>query len=205
MEGRTHAIGGMLAACAVAAAWQHAAERALHLGEAWPLFGAALIGSLLPDIDHPGSAFGRAVPVVSDAVSYLAGHRRGVHSLLAALAAGALAWAVGAWAAARGVPADPLLISAGLTAGYLSHLLLDALNPGGVPFFWPWGRRFGLPLTHVSGPLERLVVLPGLLVLAAVVAFAAFHKCVELPPELVAALKFAAGVAKAVAAGIAGY
>lgn len=43
------------------------------------------VGALFPDIDHPGSFIGKRVPIVSDGVRKLFGHRGIVHSLVGAI------------------------------------------------------------------------------------------------------------------------
>lgn len=84
---------------------------------------AAVLGALFPDIDTPESALGRRLPFFS---LLGGGHRGWTHSLL-----GLILFSV------------PLLfifntgIAVVFAAGYLSHLLLDMLNPAGVRIFWP--------------------------------------------------------------------
>lgn len=154
--GRTHAAGGMLSACAAVVLLRPAPSPPVLLSA----LGVGMLGALLPDIDHPQSAMGRQLPVVSDGVSLLMGHRRGVHSLLAAAVLG-----VAAWSGLRlACPGLSLLLAVSFVFGYLSHLLLDALNPEGVPFLWPFvKRRFGIPLAHTGGMMESWVVFPALM------------------------------------------
>lgn len=42
--------------------------------------------------------------------------------------------------------------------GYLSHLLADMLTPSGIPLFWPYRKRFRIPLinTKKSQQSERI-------------------------------------------------
>lgn len=97
---------------------------------------AAAAGSLLPDIDHPGSALGRRVRPLSDVVGLVLGHRGLTHSLLAALACVVAA----VWFGLR--DAD---LAVALALGYLSHLFGDWLTPSGVPLQWPNRRPFRAP------------------------------------------------------------
>lgn len=104
---------------------------------------AAIAGSLLPDIDHPGSKLGRRAPVISHAV-HLFGHRGVTHSLLFVLilaAAGYYAW----------TPAY------GLAIGAAVHIAADMLTPSGVPLFWPHGRRYSLFGFRTGGIADRLI------------------------------------------------
>lgn len=96
------------------------------------VFAVAGLGSLLPDIDHPGSVVGRRLKLVSIPVSLVFGHRGITHSLIAVVAmSAAIAWQIGSqsWIVA-------------LAIGYLTHLVGDWLTPSGVPFLWPNRRKF---------------------------------------------------------------
>lgn len=101
----------------------------------------ALLGALLPDIDHPSSIPGRMLRIISLPISKLCGHRGFTHSLLAwlLLLISCYQWLPTHW----GLSGD--LLQAFLL-GYLSHLIADMLTPSGVPFFWPLPHRFCLPL-----------------------------------------------------------
>ncbi|PTQ51909.1 MAG: Membrane-bound metal-dependent hydrolase YdjM, induced during SOS response [Hydrogenibacillus schlegelii] len=104
---------------------------------------ATVIGSLLPDIDHPGSKLGRRVPVISH-IMYLFGHRGVTHSLLFVLilaAAGHFAW----------TPAY------GLALGAAVHIAADMFTPSGVPLFWPLGRRYSLFGFRTGGVVDFLL------------------------------------------------
>lgn len=99
-----------------------------------------VLGSLLPDIDHPGSKLGRYAYPVSSVVQ----HRGFTHSLIAALI----------------LPLPAILISTRyylpLVAGYLLHLLADTLNPSGVMWLYPYKRKYSLKLANTGG-LEEVV------------------------------------------------
>ncbi|MDD9341154.1 metal-dependent hydrolase [Providencia heimbachae] len=101
----------------------------------------ALLGALLPDIDHPSSIPGRLFRIFSLPISKLCGHRGFTHSLIAwmILLISCYQWLPASW----GIPVD--LVQAFLL-GYLSHLIADMLTPSGVPLLWPLPQRFCLPL-----------------------------------------------------------
>lgn len=109
----------------------------------------AAIASLLPDIDHPGSAVGRllAFTRIPSLLEERLGHRSITHSWLFLLAAGAFLL--------------PLWIGWGLLYylsawfGILSHILLDMVNVSGVPLFWPIRTRWVFP------PVERYRIAVG--------------------------------------------
>lgn len=151
----THFLGG-----ALAGAWL--AEQA-GLGPAARLAALAAggLGGLLPDLDHPHSFVGRRAPLLSDLAYGLLGHRGAFHSLLACL----LAYLAALWLLKHSpfpAPAGKALAGA-LALGYASHLLLDALNPGGVALFWPLPWRLAAPLAESGGTLEKILVMPLLL------------------------------------------
>ena len=130
-----------------AAAWLVAAPH-LGLPAASPAcLGFALLGSLLPDIDHPKSWLGRWVRPVSSGIAAVLGHRGVTHS---ALAAAACIWSLYGGA--------PRWIAAPLTVGYLSHLAADLLTPRGLRLAWPLRTTWAFPLCKSGSPFEPLIV-----------------------------------------------
>ncbi|MBF0305482.1 MAG: metal-dependent hydrolase [Alphaproteobacteria bacterium] len=130
-----------------AAAW-HVAALALSIPADDPLMlGAAGLGALLPDIDHPKSWAGRKLGPLSMLIAGVFGHRGVTHSLLAVLIClGLLVWG------GLGAMAMPVVV------GYLSHLAGDGLTISGVPLLWPWRRPFGLPLVRTGTLTETALV-----------------------------------------------
>lgn len=135
MMGRTHlGIGaGTWAAMSVA----HAHALPVY---AWPIgLAATLLGSLLPDIDHPKSMLGSKLWFISIPISDLFGHRGMTHSLIAATLAWiaiSMTWWWATWTA---------LVVSGLACGYLSHLLADYFTRPGIPLMWPDKKRYCAP------------------------------------------------------------
>lgn len=106
------------------------------------------VGSVLPDMDHPGSWVGRRLWPLSHALARLLGHRGFTHSLVAvALCVAALR--------SHGVSRA---LSGPLVIGYLSHLAADLLTPAGLRLAWPLRRSFALPLCPTRSAREALVV-----------------------------------------------
>jgi inner membrane protein len=125
--------------------------------------GIAGISALLPDLDDPNSKLGRLVPIASWMIKKIVGHRGPLHSLLGAGAAFLLA--------------SVLLrisghahLAAPIVAGYISHLVMDSLNPQGVPWLWPVKTHFKIPIAQTGSFIEKLVVTPVLLVLCMILA-----------------------------------
>jgi inner membrane protein len=115
------------------------------------------VAALLPDVDHPGSWAGRRTPGLSFGINLVAGHRGVLHSLLGA----GLVTAILCWLSAYlglALPWRPVLV------GYLSHLALDTLTPGGVAWLFPFKRRVSFGIARTGGGMERFVFLPLLLV-----------------------------------------
>lgn len=98
--------------------------------------GTRLLADFRPVLAPAGLLLAAAAAIagLSLAVRVMFGHRGATHSLLFAIAGGAL---VALGAAALGAPA---WIGAGFSAGWLSHLALDATTPSGLKRLW-WPFR----------------------------------------------------------------
>lgn len=125
------------------------------------------ISSLLPDIDHANSWAGRRTPVVSWSIQALFGHRGVMHSLLGALL---VSWLVPVLAGYLGLSISREVV----LTGYLSHLALDTLTPGGILWLWPLPWKIAIPLVRTGGGLEKAVVAPLLVLLAGYLAWRTF-------------------------------
>lgn len=141
MTGGTHLVLGALSGATLAAT---------GLFESEPLaIAAAMLGALLPDIDHPYSRLGRKMRPVSDLVALVFGHRGITHSLFAVLAMLLLLLQAPQWFGYAGA----------LAVGYLSHLAADACTPSGVPLLWPRRRIFRVPGVSIqTGSISEMVV-----------------------------------------------
>ena len=101
-------------------------------------------GSLLPDIDHPGSWVGRRLWPISAIISSVCGHRGITHSAVAVAACMCvLGWLwLNIAASGHAVPAFSFFaIGAGIL-GYASHLFADWLTAGGIPLLWPKPKKY---------------------------------------------------------------
>lgn len=128
------------------------------------MLGGGVLGSMLPDIDHPGSAFGRRVPFLSIPLSAIFGHRGITHSLIAVVGMSALVWYSLHhldWHPGYSVP-----FVVGIAVGYLSHLAGDWLSNSGVPLLWPSRRRFVAPLRISTGDTVEYLLAFGLYAVA---------------------------------------
>jgi len=164
MMGSTHSSAGVALGAALAINAHQPMLAILGLA------AVAGIAALAPDIDHPKSTLGRRVMVGA-----LVFHHRGfLHSPLALALLGLACWYF--------LPALPSTV---IVAGYGSHLLLDALNPQGIPLLYPSERRFrfanwrtGGIVDQVFGGLAVCAIL-GLLIFASHVSFPELFKFIR--------------------------
>ena len=91
----------------------------------------AVIGGLIPDIDHPKSFLGSAIQPVSTILMTTIGHRTLTHSLLFVFLISFVASMFN------------IMLGVGLGIGMLSHIVLDLLTPktNGVAFLYPFYKK----------------------------------------------------------------
>ena len=124
------------------------------------LIAGCLLGSLLPDIDHPQSIITSAVPFIGVPISRLVSHRGVCHSLLACVLIYGLSPLlttpiITSIASGLHVPiVDPQFFTIGLLFGYLLHIIGDILTLQGVRFFYPARWVVRVPVFTTGGLLE---------------------------------------------------
>lgn len=125
MKFETHIAGGVALGITVAYFLDYSfTETALF-------YGGVLLGSLLPDIDHPKSFLGSRLLLFSKPLNKWVGHRTLTHSLLAL---GTLFYfSYEAW--------GPLPLTVGLFVGCFSHSFLDSLTNKGVAILYPLSKK----------------------------------------------------------------
>lgn len=143
---KTHLLGGFAAGYLVSGDLKFA------------LVGACF--SLLPDIESTQSFLGRRFRITSHIASRIFGHRQALHSLVGAVVVCSIIFLAGR-------QLSPYFFQAAF-AGYLSHLVLDTLNPEGIPWLWPISFRLRIPITEVGGIVERSFMIPLLVVVVMV-------------------------------------
>jgi inner membrane protein len=102
------------------------------------VLGAMVVGSILPDLDHPRGLIYHFLGFpgwVRRGVTRVVGQRGVVHSLLAAVVVLVLGLAVCVLAGLD------FLVGFGLFMGFLSHLFLDSLTVRGVGWLLPFSKR----------------------------------------------------------------
>ncbi len=99
----------------------------LNFGNVYLFLLAVLIGGMLPDIDKSNSKIGRKTKPISVFVEMFTSHRGFFHSLFPL----AIIYLVFNYLLKLNY------MGYGLIIGYLGHLIIDAINYGGIKFFYP--------------------------------------------------------------------
>lgn len=148
MRGRTHLIVGIAAGAAASLALP-IEDNTMRLG----VFAATAIGSLFPDIDNAQSKLGRKIKPISIIINKLFGHRGFIHSpcnLLLILITSIVFMAV-----FENFKQLPILI--GFSIGFITHIILDAITKGGIPFLYPFSKkRYNFTVIKTGGIGEAL-------------------------------------------------
>lgn len=119
-----------------------------------------VLGSALPDMDHPGSTVGRYVPRWFQRL--LGGHRMGAHSIFAIGAA----W----WLA--GYLLDNTSVANAIAIGWAVHISLDLMTRGRVGLLYPLVKRKFRIGRMVTGSVAEDKFVTGMKVLHWMVAVA---------------------------------
>ena len=152
MKGVTHIAAGTVAGMALGYSLQ------------LPLPGIAvttltsMVAATIPDIDTHTSKAGKKLGIGSWLIQHIVGHRTLFHAPILYLALAILAY--------RMYPTAAVGILATL-CGILSHLLLDLLNPMGIPLLYPFPKRYRLARFRSGGTADE--ILRKLLIVIAVV------------------------------------
>jgi len=95
---------------------------------------AAMVGSLFPDIDEPGSMLGKHIPVLPKFFKKNFGHRGLIHTPIFMLAL---------WTILYGVtyPYGFSKVSFGFLLGYSAHLVQDMFTKRGISLLYPFYKK----------------------------------------------------------------
>lgn len=133
MTGKTHTLGGITLAAGLSLTGLCAPDTIADTVLWFGYLTAAGAGALLPDIDHRQSRVSHKHKMIAFLVNLFLGHRGFTHSLLSLI----LASFVGLLLMQLLPYPTTLYIVFGFLLGYASHIILDCLNPAGVPLFYP--------------------------------------------------------------------
>ncbi len=155
MMARTHLAFGALAAALLAPY--------LSYGNVWRFVVLVLFGSLLPDIDHPQSKYGRLIKPISYPLAFFFGHRGFWHSIYIP----ALMLFIGYW------QIDYWPIAVAVSVGYMAHLISDSLTVQGIKFLHPIEHPRVAGFIHTGTMMEELLryVVLGLLLVVLLRSF----------------------------------
>ena len=144
MRGRTHLL--------IAGSAALVASTAMHLSTtaAVAAVTAACVGGLLPDIDHKNSTISKEMKVTSFVARSVSSHRGLFHAPLLWCILGAILYFA--------LPEPYCLLVAPVMLGVASHLLLDILNPTGIPLLWPiTKKKMRLARVRTGGKLDKAI------------------------------------------------
>jgi len=113
------------------------------------LLAGIVIGSLAPDLDHPGSKLGRRSLGIAHVIHFLFGHRTITHSILPVVALILLSIMF------------PHALLIGFTLGYILHIAGDVCSVQGVPLLYPFNKKhIKIPLYNTNGLVEKIIIFP---------------------------------------------
>lgn len=130
----------------------------------------ALLGSLLPDIDHRNSYIGRKLKIASFIISKTLGHRSVVHTPLVIFAFSALLFSFSGGLTGR-IQAILTPFLYGLSCGMWSHLLLDMMTKRGIPLLYPLSKRSFRIATFKGGGIGDTIAIMGCTILMLLMLF----------------------------------
>jgi len=177
MLGRTHEI---VAVGAVTSAAILFPVENLNIETATLSFLVTLVGGITPDIDKPGSKIWDRIPAggcLSRIINpvFAGGHRHITHSMLGIAIFGVLGKVLlGALPLGESINADIILVS--FLIALASHVVADMLTKDGVPILFPLPFHFGFPPVkalrlETNGLVEKLLIVPGIIILIGVLAY----------------------------------
>ena len=115
----------------------------------WTIIVFAILGAIIPDLDHSRSYIGRLLWFISRPLERKFGHRSITHSFLGWFIATVLLCLIFVLVYFLTLLLETHTLNLALTSrwlaafslAYLSHLILDMFNPRGSQLFWPNSKR----------------------------------------------------------------
>ncbi len=169
MTGRTHDLCGFTLLNII---FVTVPMPSMTVATAFGAFSMVFIGALTPDIDQPTADLWRRLPagnIIGRIISPILGsHRMISHSLI-----GAALFAYGSNILLSKLSSiillDMTILWHGFMIGFISHLLIDLLNRDGLPLFFPFPFKFGIPpikryRIRSGGMIEKTILFPLLMI-----------------------------------------
>ena len=167
----THLLGGALLGIAVMTA--AGTDQSAAAG----ILGGAVVGALLPDIDHTRSKISKSnlgTSIVSDIVSLFTKHRGIIHTPICMIIL-AMLCSILMVVVPKDMHAIAVEIAEGILIGYLSHLILDTLNPGGIMWIYPISKKHFYLAQIKTGTVGEVLVAGGITLVLALFSIQYFH------------------------------
>ncbi|MGL4337473.1 MAG: metal-dependent hydrolase [Turicibacter sp.] len=115
---------------------------------------AAVVGSLLPDIDMRSSHISKLLPFISRLMTKRFKHRTATHSLLSIF----LFILIASLSPLLNVGNEMfIIIILGLMIGHTSHIMLDLFTHQGVSLFYPYKKKFKLANFKTGAGGEKVI------------------------------------------------
>ena len=178
MNKPAHLMGGLTAGLATA---KYIAPTVPYSGLVDGIVGSgvvlcgALLGSLLPDIDHRHSYIGRKFKIASFIISKTLGHRSVVHTPLIIFAFTAFLFFLSNEFTGE-VQALSKSFVIGLSAGMWSHLLLDLMTKRGIPLLYPFTKKSFRIANFKGGGIGDSITTTGCTILIVLMFLDFFHR-----------------------------
>lgn len=137
MRYKTHALGGLLFGVTT----MPFLSIPLFSVEGVIWLSGSVLGSLLPDIDHPNSYIGKRLKPLSFAINKTFGHRGITHTLLFVFLISFLFWLLSLFLIPSSLTFLFYSFFVGCVIGIVSHLVLDMSTKSGVPLFYPISKK----------------------------------------------------------------
>lgn len=146
----------------------------------WTIILFAILGAIIPDIDHPKSIIGKIFYPISAPIERRYGHRTITHSLMGwAIATVLFAVIIGLISflpiiSEIGWADLPIRWIAAFSISYFSHLVLDMFNKRGSQMFWPDSGRDVIPKNPKLRPESGAPVEVFIFIILLALVFLAF-------------------------------
>lgn len=119
----------------------------------WIALPVCLFAAVFPDLDHKNSKISSSMGITSRIVSLIFNHRGIIHSLVSAVTFSVLIYL------AMETLGWPVNYSYAFFIGYISHLLIDSLNPMGVAWLSPFKDGRAKSVIPCGGAVEIVLLI----------------------------------------------
>lgn len=185
MTGRTHDLAAFTALTATIA---YTPLQEMTLATALVAVGANFIGGLAPDLDQSTAGLWKKVrggSIIGKIIAPILGsHRLISHSIVGTILIGILL-NMFLNAISNILIVDMRIVWWSFMIGFVSHIFMDSLTEEGVPLFFPFPFKTGIPpikfiRLKTGGIVEKSIIFPGLIILTGYIVYANYAKFIDL-------------------------